>query len=140
MTYKEVQSLLKNLRGKKARLESLQSYINERRALLDGVGTVNYDKLVVKSTPGNSTEERYVKEMDRLNDLQQRYNLLYDDFCKDEERVFDLMEQLPPTEYEVILNRYLRGLSRYKTAIIMGYSLDGLKDIQTRAIRKMSET
>lgn len=139
MTYEEVKSLLKNLRGKKSRLESLQLYINERLALIDGVGAVNYNKVKIDSSPGNSTEERYIKEIDRLKDLQQRYDLLYEDFCKNEELIFDLMQKLSPTEYEVILNRYLRGLSIRRVSQIMKYSIDGIKDIQARAFEKMSE-
>lgn len=139
MTYDEVKSLLKNICGKKARLKSVLSYITERRALILGVGAVNYGKVSVESSPGNSTEERYVKELDRLKDLQQRYDLLYDDLCHDEELVFILMQKLSPTEYEVILNRFLRGLSCAKTARVMSYSVDGIKDAQSRAIRKMSK-
>ncbi len=139
MTYKEVHSLLKNFDGKKSRLKSMLSFITERRTLIEGVGAVNYDNVSVVSSPGNSTEERYIKELDRLKDLQQRYDLLYDDLCQDEERIFNLMQRLSATEYEVILNRYLRGLTRLRTAQIMGYSVDGLKDIQKRALKKMSK-
>lgn len=139
MTYKEVQNLFKNLQGKKSRLQTLLLYINERRTLMDGVGAVNYDKVSVDSSPGNSTEERYIKEMDRLKDLQKHYELLYDDFCKDEELAFNLMRKLSPTEYEVILHRFLEGVSCQKTANLMHYSIDGLKDVQSRAIKKMSK-
>ena len=138
MTYKEVQNLFKNLQGKKQRLETLLVYINGRRSLMDGVGAVNYDKVSVDNFHGNSTEARYIKEMDRLKDLQKHYDLLYDDFCKDEERAFNLMRKLSPTEYEVILHRFLEGLSRYKTARLMNYSDEGIKTIQERAIIKMS--
>lgn len=139
MTYKEVHSLLKNFDGKKSRLKSMLSFITERRTLIEGVGAVNYDNVSVVSSPGNSTEERYIKELDRLKDLQQRYDLLYDDLCQDEERIFNLMRRLSPTEYEVILNRFLRGLSCTNTARVMSYSIDGIKDAQTRAIKKMSK-
>lgn len=139
MTYSEVQSLFKNLRGKKSRLETLLLYINGRRSLMDGVGAVNYDKVSVDSSPGNSTEERYIKEMDRLKDLQKHYDLLYDDFCKDEELAFNLMRKLSPTEYEVILHRFLEGMSRYKVAMSMNYSEDNIKYLQREAIKKMSK-
>ena len=140
MTYKEVQNLFKNLQGKKQRLETLLVYINGRRSLMDGVGAVNYDKVSVESSHSNNTEERYVKEMDRLKDLQKHYDLLYDDFCKDEELAFNLMRKLSPTEYEVILHRFLEGLSRYKTATLMNYSEDNIKYLQREAIKKMSKS
>lgn len=122
-----------------APFKALQAYINKERALVGGVGAVNYDKVSVDSSSGNSTEERYIKEMDRLKDLQQRYDLLYDDLCQDEEKIFNLMKMLSPTEYEVILNRFLRGLTRVKTACLMNYSEDNIKHLQNQAIKKMSK-
>ncbi len=139
MTYKEVQSLLQNLKGKKARLKAMQSYINKEREQLEGVSAVKYDKLVVKASQCNGTEARYIKCIDRLNDLVNRYDELTEDLHNDENSIFNLMQKLSPTEYEVILNRFLRGLTCTKTARIMGYSIDGIKDAQTRAIRKMSK-
>ena len=137
MTYEEVKNLLKNIRGKQARLKAVLSYINERRALIEGVGAVNYEKVSVKSSPGNSTEERYVREMDRLKDLQQRYDILHEDLCKDEELIFELLQRLSPTEYEVVMNRYLRGLTIRQTAKLMNYQEDSIKQICRRAIQKM---
>lgn len=139
MTYEEIKSMLKNIRGKKARLKSLQLYISEERALIEGVSAINYDKLTVKTSQGNGTEERYIKYLDRLKDLQDRFDALMDDMCKEEDIINDLMKALSPTEYEVILNRYFRGLSVSKTARIMNYSIDGIKDLQSRAIKKMSK-
>lgn len=139
MTYEEVKNLLKNIRGKQARLKAVLSYIIERRALIEGVGAVNYDKVSVKSSPGNSTEERYVREMDRLKDLQQRYDVLHEDLCKDDELIFELMKALDAEEYEVILNRYLRGLSPRKTAKLMNYSEEWVYLTQRTAIEKMSK-
>lgn len=139
MTYEEVKSLLKNIRGKQARLKAVLSYINERRALIESVGAVNYEKVSVKSSPGNSTEERYVREMDRLKDLQQRYDMLHEDLCKDEALIFELMKCLLPTEYEVVLHRYLKGLTVRKTANIMHYEDDTIRKICYRAIKKMAQ-
>ena len=140
MTRDEVKSLLKNILGKQARLKAMLSYIKERRALMEGVGAVNYNKVSVCSSLGNSTEERYNREIDRLKELQQRYDTLHDDLCNDEKLIFELMQKLSPSEYEVILNRYLRGISAKKVAKLMNYSLDGLYDVQARAIKKMSKT
>lgn len=138
MTYNEVQNLLKNVRSKKSRLKALQSYIAEERALIEGVGAVNSDNLGVVSSVQNGTEERYIKHMDRLTRLQARFDELFDEMCAEEDKLAELMQRLSPTEYEVILNRYLRGLSRYRTARIMNYSDEGIKTIQERAITKMS--
>ena len=140
MTYEEVKSLFKNIRGKKARLKAMLSYINERRTLIEGVGAVNYDKVAVNSSPGNSIEERYIREMDRLKALQERYDVLHEDLCKDEDLIFNLMQKLDPVEYEVVLNRYLQGLSRRKVADLMGFTEDGIKTIQRRALKKMCKT
>lgn len=140
MTYEEVKSLLKNIRGKKSRLKALKSYIDEEMTLIEGVSAVSYDRVAVKTSQVNSTEGRYVKYLDRLKDLQSRFDALMDDMCREEDIINDLMERLSPTEYKVILNRFLRGLSVNKTARIMNYSVDGIYDIQERAIKKMSKT
>lgn len=139
MTSEEIKELLKNVRSKKSRLKALQSYIDEQRALIENVGAVNSDSLGVVSSAQNGTEERYAKHMDRLVQLQSRFDTLFDEMCEEEDKLNELMQRLPPTEYEVILNRYLRGMSRIRTAQIMGYSEDGLKDVQKRAIKKMSK-
>lgn len=140
MTYEEVKSLLKNIRGKKSRLKALKSYIDEEMTLIEGVSAVSYDRVAVKTSQGNSTEGRYVKYLDRLKDLQSRFDALMDDMCREEDIINDLMQRLSPTEYKVILNRFLRGLSVNKTARIMNYSVDGIYDILERAIKKMSKT
>lgn len=139
MTYNEVLNLCKSVRSKKSRLKAIQLYVAEERALIENVGAVNSDSLGVVSSAQNGTEERYTMHMDRLIQLQSRFDALFDEMCAEEDNLAELMKCLSPTEYEVILNRYLRGLSRLRTAQIMGYSEDGLKDIQKRAIKKMSK-
>lgn len=140
MTYKEIQNILQNICGKKHRVDSLGVLIRKEREQLEGVSAVKYDKLTVKSSQDNGTETRYVKSMDRINDLERHYDDLMEDIHNDEKRIFHLMQKLSPTEYEVILNRFLNGFSRPKIARIMNYTVDGVKDIQSRAIRKMSKS
>lgn len=137
MTYKEVQNILQNIRGKKHRVDSLGALIRKEREQLEGVSAVKYDKLTVKSSQDNGTESRYVKSMDRINDLERHYDDLIHDVHNDEKMIFQLMEKLSPTEYEVILNRFLRGLSRVKTARLMNYSEDNVKHLQRQALKKM---
>lgn len=139
MTYEEIKNKLRNLQSKKNCLCSLLAYIDERRMQVTGLSAVNYEKLVVENSPGNCSEDRYIKFIDWLNDLQERYEALIEDMRREEEQLNQLMQKLTPTEYEVILNRFFRGLSVAKTARIMNYSIDGVKDAQSRAIKKMSE-
>lgn len=139
MTYLEVQNVLQNIRGKKRRVKAVGDYIRRAREELDGVSAVNYDKLVVKSAQDNGTEARYIKALDRLNDLEKHYDDLNEDIHNDENLIFRLMERLSPTEYEVILHRFLEGLTVNRTARVMHYQPDGIKDAQTRAIKKMSK-
>lgn len=137
MIYSEVQNMLQNIRGKKRRVEALGDYIRKVREELDGVSAVNYDKLVVKSAQDNGTEARYIKALDRLNDLEKHYEDLNEDIHNDENIIFRLMERLSPTEYEVILHRFLNGFSRVKTARLMNYSEDNVKHLQRQALKKM---
>ena len=138
MTYNEVLNLCKSVWSKKSRLKALQAYIGEEWALIENVGAVNSDSLGVVSSVLNGTEERYIKHMDKLVQLQSRFDALFDEMCDEEDKLAQLMECLSPTEYEVILNRYLRGLSVLKTARIMDYSEGGVKHIQERALLKMT--
>ena len=140
MTYNEILNLCKSVCSKKSRLKALQSYIGEERALIENVGAVNSDSLGVVSSAQNGTEERYAKHMDRLVQLQSRFDALFDEMCEEEDKLNELMQRLSPTEYEVILNRYLRGMSVLKTARIMDYSEGGIKHIQERAFKKMIKT
>lgn len=139
MTYNEIKELLKSVRSKKSRLKALQEYIAEERALIEGVGAVRYDKVSVISSPGNSTEERYAKLIDKLARLEERFDSLFDEMCAEEDTLAELMQGLPAVEYEVVLNRYLRGISVRDTAKIMGYCDDTIKYHQRQAYKKMSK-
>jgi DNA-directed RNA polymerase specialized sigma subunit len=140
MTYDEVKELLKSLRSKKSRLKALQTYIAEERVLMTGLSGVNYEKISVVTSPGNVAEERYAKHLDRICTLQGMFDDLFDEMCKEEEALSTAMKKLTQTEYEVVLNRYMRGISRKETADIMGYSDDGIKSASRRAIKKMSDS
>ena len=141
MTYEEVKNLLRSVRGKKSRLSALQSYIIEERALMQSVSAMQYqtDVGVVSSTQ-NNVETRYAKHLDRIKKWQTIYDKLFDEMCEEEDRLAEMMKRLTPEEYEVILNRYLKGVSRRKTADLMGFTEDGLKTITRRALKKMSKT
>lgn len=139
MTYGKVKNMLQNVKGKRSRLKALEGYIREERAFLEGISAVRYDKVTVDCSPGNSNEERFTRYMDRLNELEKRFDMLMEDMNNEEKLIDTLMQKLTPTEYEVILNRYLRGLSRAKTARLMKYSPDNIKYLQTQAIKKMSK-
>lgn len=140
MTYEEIKELLKSVRSKKSRLKAIQFYITEERELLSGVRGMDFDATRVVTTPQNANEERYAMHLDRLVKWQEIYDALFDEMCREEDLLSELMKVLSPTEYEVILNRYMAGISRKKTAEIMNYEEDGIKTIQKRAIRKMSKS
>lgn len=139
MTPDDIKKLLKSVRAKKSRLIALQEYISEELALMSGVGAVDYSKIPVQGSGGNGTEERYAKHADRLARIQSVYDELFDEMCAEEDELVRRMEALDPTEYEVVLNRYMRGISVRKTADIMGYSEDGIYRVQQRAFKKLSE-
>ena len=139
MTYEEIKSLLRSVRSKKSRLKSLQAYILEERALMSGVRGMDFEETRVVTTPKNANEERYAKHLDRLLKWQELYDALFDEMCREEDLLAELMTVLSPTEYEVILNRYMAGISRRKTAELMNYEDDTINNIQRRAVKKMSK-
>lgn len=139
MNKNEVKELLRSVRRKKSLLATLRQYINEEIAIMSGVGAVVYDKTPVVASHGNSSEERVAKHIDRLASLTARYDELFDRMCEEEDELCDRMKALSPEEYEVVLNRYMRGISIEKTAKDMSYSVDGIKTIQKRVYKKMAD-
>ncbi len=139
MKYKEIQELLQKVRSKKSRLKALQSHISEEYALLTGIAGKTSENINVIATLDNKVEERYTRHIDRLNALQTLFEQLFEETCQEEDLLGELMKKLTPTEYEVILNRYMLGISRRRTANLMKYTEDGIKTIQKRALKKMSK-
>ena len=142
MTVEKVKRRLKSVRGLKVRLLSLQRQIDELEKDMGGEGAVDYGKVKVKSSPGNSTENRYIKMADRLKALQDEYNTLFDELCVVEDDLGERMKRLNPTEYQVIYERYLKGIRPFsirKAADKFGYTEDGIKTIQKRAFKKMAD-
>lgn len=139
MTYEEVKNLLKSVRSKKSRLLAMQEYIAEERRIMLGVTSPQFDGVSVKHSQENGPEERVIKFIDRLNKWKERYDKLFEEMCAEEDNLAEMMSKLSPEEHEVILNRYLRGISRRKTADLMGFTEDGIKSIQRRALKKMSK-
>lgn len=138
MTEDEVKKLLKSVRAKQSRLLAMQRYINEQLALMGGVRAVDYSAAPVQGSGDNQTEARYIKHSDHLQKIQSIYDKLFDEMCAEEDDLAERMQALSPTEYEVILNRYMRGISVRKTADLMSYSEDGIYRVQQRAFKKMS--
>lgn len=139
MTYDEIKCLLKSVRSKKSRLLALQSYINEERQLMLGVTSPQFDGVVITHSKSNVTEERMAKYIDRYNKWKELYDQLFDEMCTEEDKLAEMMKILSPKEYEVILNRYLKGLTVRKTASIMHYEEDTIRQICYRAVKKMTQ-
>lgn len=142
MTVEKVKRRLKSVRDLKVRLLALQRRIDELEKDISGVGAVDYSKVKVKSSPGNSTENRYIRLADRLKDLQNQYNTLFDELNAVEDDLGERMKQLNPTEYQVIYERYLKGIRPFsirKAADKFGYTEDAIKAIQRRSFKKMAD-
>lgn len=137
MTYEEVKNLLKSVRSKKSRLLAMQAYIAEERQLMLGVTSPQFDGVSVVHSQENGPEDRITKFIDRLNKWKDRYDRLFEEMCEEEDKLAGLMQRLSPVEYEVILNRYLKGLSIKKTARLMNYEEVTIKVISKKAITNM---
>lgn len=142
MTVEKVKHKLKSVRSLKVRLFALQREIDELAKEISGVGAVDYGKLKVKSTQGNSTEHRYIKYADRLKSLQDEYDALFAELCALEDELGERMKRLNPTEYQVIYERYIFGIRSVPIMAVankLGYSEDGIKTLQKRAFKKMAD-
>ena len=142
MTVEKVKNKLKSVRNLKVRLMALRTQIAEFAAGIDGVSAVDYSKEKVKYSNSNYVEDRYIKLMDRLKALQDEYKLLFAHLCAVEDELSERMKRLNHTEYQVVFTRYLndiRPCSLQSAARKFGYSLDGIKTIQKREIKKMAD-
>lgn len=142
MTVETVKSKLKSVRNMKVRLMALQHCKNELAEGMDGICAVDYSKERVKLCGGNSVEERYIRRMDRLIDLQHEYDAMFDELCAVENELSERMTRLNPTEYQVIYERYMKGVrivTLNSIARKFGYSIDGIKTMQKRAFKKMAD-
>lgn len=140
MTYDEIKNLLKNVRSKKSRLLAMQAYIEEERQLIMGVTSPQLGGLGVKHSQENGTEQRMMKYLERYSKWKDRYDELFEEMCTEEDKLCEMMQKLSPKEYEVILNRYLKGLTVRKTANIMHYEEDTIRQICYRAVKKMEKS
>ena len=140
MTYEEVKNLLKSVRSKKSRLLSMQAYIAEVRQIMLGVTSPQLDGVAVAHSQNNCPEERIIRYMDRYNKWKELYDKLFDEMCAEEDKLCEMMRTLSPTEYDIILNRYLMGFSVRKTANLMSYEEQTVKNMCRTAIKKMAKT
>ena len=142
MTVEKVKRRLKSVRGLRVRLLTLQRMIDELADEMSGVGAVDYSKVKVKSSPGNSMENRYIRLADRIKALQDEYDTLFDELCAVEDDLGERMKRLSPTEYQVIYERYLKGIRPFsirKAADKFGYTYESLQKLQQRAFKKMAD-
>lgn len=144
MTVEKVKRKLKSVRSLKVRLFALQRDIDELAAEMSGVGAVDYGKLKVKSPQDNPTERRYIKHADRLKQIQEEYDTLFDELCAVEDELGERMKRLNPTEYKIIYERFIHGIYPVSVKSMAhklgtGYSVDMVKKAQQRAFRKMSD-
>lgn len=144
MTVETVKRKLKSVRNLKVRLMALQQRIDELAEEIDGVSAVDYSKEKIKSSNGNSVEERYVRRIDRLKDLKSEYDLIFNDLCAVEDELGERMKRLNPTEYNIIYERFLHGIRTVSIKAMSrklgeGYSVDMVKKAQQRAFKKMSD-
>ena len=144
MMVEKVKRKLKSVRNLKVRLMALQQRIDELAEEIDDVSAVDYGKVKVKSSNGNSVENRYIRRADRVKDLQDEYNAIFDELCAVEDELGERMKRLNPSEYKIIYERYIHGV--YPVSIRSmahklgkGYSEDMVKKAQQRAFKKMAE-
>lgn len=144
MTVETVKKKLKSVRYLKVRLMALQQRINELEEEIDEVSAVDYSKEKIKSSNVNSVENRYIRRIDRLKDLQDEYDSIFNDLCAVEDELGERMKRLNPSEFKIIYERYIHGVHPVSIRSIVhklgsGYSEDMVKKAQQRAFKKMSD-
>lgn len=146
MTVEQVKRKLHSVRNLKVRLMALQQRIDELAEEIDGISAVDYGKVKVKSSKSNSVENRYIKRVDRLNNLRAEYDSIFNELSAVEDELGERMKRLNPTEYKIIYERFIHGIypvSIQKMAQRLGNGkgcgVDMVKKAQQRAFRKMAD-
>lgn len=97
-------------------------------------GAIRYDKDSVQSTPKDPMLE-FAEQLDSLDHKLKKQQADFEIACQE---VKDLLSGLHKQEYEMVLTlRYIDCLSHKDIAHIMGYSVNHIYKLQSKAIKKV---
>ena len=133
MTEQEIHNSLKLLKAKRKEVLELQEQIATEATY---VQSSSWSSPKITSGTFITPQERYLEHTERLSKKLGQVLAEYEDLHY---KMLNLMDRLPPTPWTVILNRFFSGMSMKRTAEVMGFSVNWVKDIQAEAIQQMSE-
>ena len=133
MTEQEILIELKLLKAHRKKILELKEQIAAEAA---NIASPSWTTPKVKGGTFISPQERYLERTERLNKELDHVFAEYEDLHY---KMLNLMERLPPVEWTVILDRFFREMSMKRTAEVMEFTVNWVKDIQKFAIKLMSE-
>ncbi len=133
MTEQEIHNSLKLLKSQRKEILELKEQIAEAATYIN---SSSWSSPKVTGGTFITPQERYLERTERLN---KQFDKALDEYGELANIILDIMKPLPPTEWTVILNRFFRGMSMKRTAEVMEFTVNWVKDIQADAIKQMSE-
>lgn len=139
MNKDEVRKNLQSIQGATKKLREVKDHRNDVLYKMCGVSGVDYDKIAIKKSAGNSAENRAIKYVEELIATDLLYTETRFKLASTLENMIARMEKLTPREYAVIKKHYIEGKSRDAICQELGYTVDGFNYIQQQAFKKMSD-
>ena len=136
MTEQEILRTLELLKAKRVKIIELQERIKAEAAIKDGLTGIAYSSPKLSGGTFITPQERYCE---RIEHLQGVYNRIYSEYEKMANPILDRMKRLQPTQWQVLINRFFRGMSVKRTAEVMCFSAYNVSIEQKEAVKKLSE-
>lgn len=123
MTEQEIHNSLKLLKSQRKEILELKEQIAEAATYIN---SSSWSSPKVTGGTFITPQERYLERTERLN---KQFDKALDEYGELANIILDIMKPLPP----------IRGMSMKRTAEVMEFTVNWVKDIQADAIKQMSE-
>ena len=136
MTYEEVKKRLDELSKNKQLLRIKQKRIEELKQQIS-LSAVDYSIPIVQGNMGIPMQQRYVE---RMEELTEDFAALLDKVMADEDIINSAADLLTPTEYAMLMERYLFNKSWRKIQAEFGYEESQPFKIHKKMLKKLLKT
>lgn len=141
MTYNECKELLKSIKRNRALLRSIEKKLAEDDRFIF-ISAIDYSKPVVKGGIGTTKQEQYCELSEKIEGrkkvLKDQAEQLMCDIFLAEDTITGALPSLTPLEQEIIIECYLNGESNIAVAKKNNYSLQHIKKLKNRAVKKIA--
>ena len=127
-------------------LKRLDTVINQKieelkglRSTIYGVGSIDYSKERVQTS--QSANATFVKDVDRIADLETEINQEIDSFVDEKHKIINQIQGLPNTNYvKLLFKRYVEFKNFEVIAVEMKYTYQYTVEMHGYALREFEKT